>query len=339
MGLPKYNITCVFEDGATTRFEATAIDTVYTAALRSGLNLETDCREGACGVCMAHCNEGEGGIGDISDEALTPEQEEEGYVLTCQFRPQSDLVLEFGYPLSLLKKEVATLNAKVEALEPVADAVMRLALSTEDKAPAFLPGQYMNITIPGTAEARSYSFANPTAEPGKMEFFIRLLEKGAMSDYLRDRAAVGDEIQLQGPYGQFFLRKPRAGHVLMIAGGTGLAPMLSMLEELAGLDERPQVTVLYGANQPGELFGRERIEAYGDWVQLQRIVVAGDDNWDGPTGFVTDLLNTDTLPDAAATDAYLCGPPPMIEAAQKALAERGVPADRVFAEKFLPSGT
>ena len=339
MGLPKYKITCVFEEGATKRFEATAIDTVYTAALRSGLMLETDCREGACGACKAHCNDGKGDIGDISDEALTPEEEEEGFVLTCQFRPQSDLVLEFGYPLSLLNKEVTTVSAKVEALEPVAEAVMRLQLSTKDAPPAFLPGQYMNIIIPGTGEARSYSFANPTTEPGAMEFFVRLLEQGAMSNYLRDRAAVGNEIQLRGPYGQFFLRKPRAGYVLMIAGGTGLAPMLSMLEELAQLDERPQVTVLYGANQPGELFGRERIEAYGDWVQLHRIVVAGDDDWDGATGFVTDLLNEDTLPDAAATDAYLCGPPPMIEAAQKALTERGVPDERVFAEKFLPSGT
>lgn len=340
MAAAKYKVTCVFEDGATARFASSPFETVYQAALRSGLPLETDCREGACGVCKAFKSGGDGDLGDFSDEALTDDEADEGFVLCCQFRAESDLVLEFGYPLSLLNKETATIDASVAEVEPVADNVVRLALTTEAEPPAFLPGQYVNISVPDRVSGRSYSFANSPAEPERMEFFVRILEQGAMSDYLRDAADVGDKVTLQGPYGQFFLRPPRAGRIVMVAGGTGLAPMLSMLAELDRAEgEKPQVTLLYGANHPGELFGAERIEALGDWVDLQTIVVEGDDAWSGPTGFVTELLKDGALEDAASTDAYLCGPPPMIESARAALTSLGVPAGRIFAEKFIPSAS
>jgi NAD(P)H-flavin reductase/ferredoxin len=334
----KYNITCVFEDGATSHFQSSAIETVYSAALRSGLTLETDCREGACGVCKAHLSDGQCDIGDVSDEALTDEEQEEGFLLACQARPRSDMVLEFGYPLSLLKKEVANLDARVAALEPVADNVMRVVLESDAAPLPFLAGQYVNITVPGAVPGRSYSFANSPADNSRMEFFVRLLEQGAMSNWLRDGAKVGDPVSVQGPYGQFFLRPARAGQIIMIAGGTGLAPMLSMLEQLRNQEApMPNVVLLYGANFAGELFGDERIRQYGDQVSLHQVVVNGDDGWQGATGFVTDLLKEGLLADAAATDAYLCGPPPMIDAAREKLAALGVPTARIFAEKFLPS--
>ena len=149
---------------------------------------------------------------------------------------------------------------------------------------------------------------------------------------------MGAAVTVQGPYGQFFLRPARAGQIVMIAGGTGLAPMLSMLEHLGNqAGPMPKVVLLYGANFAGELFGDERIRQYGDQVSLHQVVVNGDDAWQGATGFVTDLLNDSLLPEAAATDAYLCGPPPMIDAAREKLTALGVPAARIFAEKFLPS--
>lgn len=338
VALPKYTVTCVFEDGASVRFSSSPLETIYQAAIRSGLKLETDCREGACGTCMARRADGEADLGDISDEALSEEQQAQGFVLSCQLRAQSDLVLEFAYPLSLLKKETVVVAATVAAVEPVADGVMRLLLKAQAGAPEFLPGQYVNIGIPGGSARRSYSFANPSVAGEEMEFFVRLLEHGAMSDYLRDRAAVGDEVRLQGPLGQFFLRSPRGGPLVMVAGGTGLAPMLSMLATLAAREgERPRVILLYGANHPGELFALERIKAYGDWIDLRTIVVRGDAGWSGPTGFVTGLLGEGSVDQAALADAYLCGPPPMIDAARAALIDLGVPTARIFAEKFLPS--
>lgn len=333
----KHHITCVFEDGATSQFTSSSFETVYQAALRSGLTLETDCREGACGVCKAYLSDGECDLGDFSDEALTEEEEAQGFVLSCQARPRGDVVLEFGYPLSLVNKTVACIQGRIVALERVADNVMRVVLESDAEPPPFLPGQYVNLSVPGQVEARSYSFANSPLIPGAMEFFVRLLDRGAMSDWLRDRARVGDTVLIEGPYGQFFLRSPRGGELLMVAGGTGLAPMLSMLEKLRAGDTPPQARVLYGANHPAELFALERLAGYGDWVTVESAVMAGDDSWSGKVGFVTDLIADQVLDEPAMTDAYLCGPPPMIDAARKALEELGVPADRIFAEKFLPS--
>jgi benzoate/toluate 1,2-dioxygenase reductase subunit len=125
----------------------------------------------------------------------------------------------------------------------------------------------------------------------------------------------------------------------MVAGGTGLAPMLSMLDALQAstdANNRPEVTLLYGANEPAELFALERLAAMSDWVNCATIVVDADDQWSGPTGFVTNLL--DKALTADDPDAYLCGPPPMIESARRALVDLGVPVKRIFAEKFSPSG-
>jgi NAD(P)H-flavin reductase/ferredoxin len=339
MSASKFTITCVFEDAATRVFPSTPMETVYQAALRSGLTLQTDCREGACATCKAYCSGGQADIGDVSDEALSDEEAREGYVLICQARARSDLVLEFPYPLTSLSKARQTWQAQVAEVAPVAESVIRLVLT--GAVPDFLPGQYVHITVPGQVPRRSYSFAQPPGsagtgeEAGQMVFYVRLLPSGAMSDYLRTHARVGDRVELEGPYGQFFLRPSAARRLLMVAGGTGLAPMLSMLGRLP--DPAPQVTVLYGANRPGELFGLDELKARGASVHT---IVAGSepgDDWTGPTGFVTDLIGADTLPEPAGTDVYLCGPPAMIDAARAAVQALGVPARRVFAEKFLPS--
>lgn len=339
MNASKFTITCVFEDAATRVFSSTPMETVYQAALRSGLTLQTDCREGACATCKAYCSSGQADIGDISEEALSDDEAREGYVLTCQARARSDLVLEFPYPLATLAKARHTWQAQIAELTSVADGVVRLVLT--GSVPDFLPGQYVHITVPGQVPGRSFSFAQPPGLAGagkgggQMVFYVRLLPRGAMSDYLRTHARVGDRMELEGPYGQFFLRPSAARRLLKVAGGTGLAPILSMLGCLP--DPAPQVTVLYGANRPSELFGLDELKARGASVHT---IVTGStpgEGWTGPTGFVTDLIDAETLPEPAGTDVYLCGPPAMIDAARAAVQNLGVPARRVFVEKFLPS--
>lgn len=335
----KHNITCLFEDGVTSSFESTAMETVYQAALRNGLMLETDCREGACGVCKASLAKGECEIGDVSEEALPEDEQKNGFILSCQARARSDILLEFGYPISLLNKEVVTTESKVEVVERVAENVIRLILVSAMDFPSFLPGQYANITVPGTAMNRSFSFANCSSDGKRAEFFIRLLEQGVTSNWLRKEAKVGDTVYVQGPYGQFFLRPKLPKHIVMVAGGTGLAPMLSMLEQLRNNPERPSVTLLYGCNCASELFGAERVASYGDFVDFHQVVLHGEDTWTGPTGYVTGLLTSAIVTDVENTEAYLCGPPPMIEAAREKLAALGLPTKSTFAEKFIPSSS
>src|SRR5699024_5482171 len=160
----------------------------------------------------------------------------------------------------------------------------------------------------------------------KLEFFVRLLEQGMMTDWLRSDATIGDKVEVVGPYGQFFLRPPADRELLMVAGGTGLAPILSMLEVLKTLKNKPDVRVLYGANRPQELFGLEQLAAYGDWVTSETIVVDGGAEWQDRVGFVTDLIPQVGLVNTASVDAYLCGPPPMIDAASSKLLAYGVPS-------------
>ncbi|WP_142850256.1 2Fe-2S iron-sulfur cluster binding domain-containing protein [Telmatospirillum sp. J64-1] len=329
-----HTVTCIFENGHAAQLSIRPSETVYQAALRAGLSLETDCREGGCGVCKATLCSGQGDLGDFSDEALSDQEVEEGFILTCQFRPASDVVIQFPYDAE--QREKAAVTGRLQTVERAAEDVMRLVIRPEEGFPPFLPGQYANIAGPGMAGTRSYSFANAPGQAEELEFFVRLLPRGEMSDYLRERARPGDAIQLFGPLGQFFLRPP-VRPVLMVAGGTGLAPMLSMVRQIAqSIDAPPPGTLLYGANRPEELFAEEELAAFGDWLTVHRIVKeapAGD--WTGPCGFVTDFLEAEILSVARESDAYLCGPPAMIDEARRRLTAAGVPAKRIHAEKFV----
>jgi ferredoxin-NADP reductase/ferredoxin len=333
MSLPDYDVVCVFEDNQTVKFKASPIETLYQAALRNGLKLETDCREGACGVCIAHCSSGTVDLGDFSDEALNEEDENAGYILPCQAKARSDLELHYNYPLSLLKETQSQVNAEVVAIEPWAENVVRLVVKP-DSAVSFLPGQYANITVPGQNASRSFSFVNSADAPEQLEFCIRILAQGVMSDYLTQSAVVGDQLSLHAPFGQFFLRKPKFNHLLMIAGGTGIGPMLSMIEQLSTLDTPPQVALLYGANQRSELIPLAALEQRHDWLSIRTIAM---DDEGVEQGFVTELIDAASLPLPKATQAYLCGPQPMIDAAGSVLLERDVAAAEIFSEKFIAS--
>jgi anthranilate 1,2-dioxygenase reductase subunit len=171
------------------------------------------------------------------------------------------------------------------------------------------------------------------------EFFIRLLPTGVMSDYLRSTAREGQEVRLRGPFGSFFLRKARSS-MLMVAGGTGLAPMLSILQHLVDIGETHQpIVLLFGANSTSDLFCLERLkqlQARFDTLIQQSIVLHASTGWTDEVGHVTALLRSEHV-GRGDLDAYVCGPPPMIEAAIAWLVRHGVPEANIFAEKFLPS--
>ncbi len=339
--MSKHEITIIFEDGRTVHVPAGEDETIYLACLMNKVRIQTDCLEGACATCKALCTSGTFRLDDYSTGALPDEELARGHVLTCQMHPLSDCVIEYAYDSSLaLKTEPETRPGRVAEVEQVSSAVYRLVVEPAgDEAPiAFMPGQYVHLSIPGTGAQRSYSFANPPGANGRCEFFIKVLEQGVMSEYIAGRAGPGDEMAITGPFGRFYLRPPTRP-VLMVAGGTGLAPMLSMLDHLAaaGGSDQP-VHLLCGANQPDELFCLDRLSGYGEKgidLTTEFAVVEGDGGWDGAEGHVTDLLRG-ALVDGDH-DIYLCGPPPMIDAAETWLADHGVDGVLIHDEKFLPS--
>tara|TARA_B100000686_G_C16745317_1_gene949105 strand:+ start:12 stop:785 length:774 start_codon:yes stop_codon:yes gene_type:complete len=253
----------------------------------------------------------------------------------------SDCVIEFPYDSSIaIKSELTTHSATVSKVKMVSSNVAQLVLAVESSDIInFLPGQYVHLSIPDTGEHRSYSFANASFDAKEYIFYIKLIDEGAMSKYLRNRAQPGDKIKITGPFGRFYLR-PVERPVLLLAGGTGLAPMLSILDTMVvNKNTEFPVQLLYGANDPEELFGMKQISTYqerGLNFKVEYSVAEKGLDWSGTTGHVTDLLRDDLL-NGGNVDIYLCGPPPMINVAENWLISNGVKKSLIYSEKFVPS--
>ncbi|WP_159149715.1 2Fe-2S iron-sulfur cluster binding domain-containing protein, partial [Dietzia lutea] len=227
-----YQVALSFEDGVTRFVNCGPMETVADASYKARINIPLDCRDGACGTCKSLCESGDYDGGDYIDDALTEAEAAAGYCLPCQMVPRSDLVVQIPTTSDVAKTTAAAHAATVTAVERLAEGAFALTVELDDRdALAFLPGQYVNIAVPGTDQTRSYSFSTG-ADSTHLSFLIKYAAGGAMSEYLAQRCAVGDRLELTGPMGSFFLRES-ARPLLLLAGGTGLAPVLSILETLA----------------------------------------------------------------------------------------------------------
>ncbi|GED22336.1 anthranilate 1,2-dioxygenase electron transfer component AntC [Halomonas halmophila] len=331
----------IFRDGITRFVKVDSNELLMDAAQRHGVNLPVDCREGVCGTCRCLREAGEVDVEYIDEEALSEEEVAEGHVLACQTRLlSSHASFYFDVDSSMCSVATEVHDATVSAVEQVSDAaaILEVALDDPDQALPFLPGQYARIEVPGSDEWRAYSFATSGVKQGKLRFLIRLLPSGVMSDYLRDQARVGDAISLEAPLGAFYLREVQRP-LLMVAGGTGLSAFLGMLEELVEKGECQQpIRLAYGVTQEQDLSELTRLEAFTESLPdfaFETIVMNPTDAWQGKQGVVCDLFDPEFL--TQPFDAYLCGPPPMIEASKHWLDERDVAEHRVFFEKFVSS--
>lgn len=229
--MASYNIALNFEDGVTRFIDCKDGEKVLDAAYRSKINLPMDCSDGVCGTCKCRAESGSYELGDdYIDDALTAEEAESGLILTCQMKPTSDCVIAVSTTSIACKIGQQTLAATVAKVAPHNDAAIVLELEVDADAPAFLPGQYVNIAVPGGGQHRSYSFSTAPGER-RIGFLIKKIPGGVMSSWL-ERAEVGEKLDLTGPLGSFYMRKVERP-LLFLAGGTGLAPFLSMLEVLA----------------------------------------------------------------------------------------------------------
>lgn len=333
-----YRIALNFEDGATRIIDCRAEEKVLDAAYRQKVNLPMDCSDGVCGTCKCRAEQGRYDLGDeYIDDALTADEAAEGLVLTCQMVPESDCVIAVPVPSSACKVAPADHGAAVSTVEAVSDSTILLTLTLDrPEALDFLPGQYVNLTVPGTGQHRSYSFSS---KPGAAEasFLIRNVPDGLMSGWLTGDAASGARMSFVGPFGSFFLRAVERP-VLMLAGGTGLAPLLSMLEVLADAGTDRPIHLIYGVTHDRDLVEIDRIEALAERLpSLSWTTVVVDPGGDHPRkGYVTDHLDDAQL-HGGDCDVYLCGPPPMVEAVRGYLRDKGVEPASFHYEKFAAS--
>jgi propane monooxygenase reductase component len=324
-------------------FEVDEDETVLRGAFRQGLMLMHGCKEGQCAACKSFLLDGEVDLDKYSTFALNDFEKEEGWTLLCRAHAVTDLEVELiNYDEEVLRSGVAlqTQSMRVEAVEELTRDIRRLVLSGDEEL-AFKPGQYVDITIPGTDEVRSFSMANtPAHSPsGHLEFMIKIYPDGQFSSLLaEERLKPGDEVQVTGPYGVFTLRDKSERPLLFIGGGAGMAPILALLRSMAEQgSERPAV-YYYGARGPDDLFHLDELAELERQLPNFRFVPAlshceDDADWNGERGLITDVVSR-LEAELGEVDAYLCGPPPMVDAAIAMLDQGGVPESRVYFDKF-----
>ena len=327
-----YAIALNFEDGVTRFIDCKVGEKVLDAAFRQRINLPMDCSDGVCGTCKCHCETGAYDLGDdYIDDALSADEARERQVLTCQMVPQSDCVIAVPLPSSACKTGTTQFAATLASITRHADAALEVSFGL-DQAPVFLPGQYVNIGVPDSGQTRSYSFSS---RPGDTHasFLIKHVPGGLMSGWL-ERAQPGDRVPMTGPLGSFYLREV-VRPLLLLAGGTGLAPFLSMLEVLAQRGEVRPITLIYGVTRDQDLVLLEALEAFAARLpQLTIVTCVADPQTAHPRqGYVTQHMAREALHDGDV-DVYLCGPPPMVDAVRQHFKHQGVSPASFHYEKF-----
>jgi len=334
--MSSYRIALNFEDGVTRFIECDAGEKVLDAAFRARINLPMDCSDGVCGTCKCRAESGSYDLGeDYIDDALTGEEKDGGLVLTCQMVPHSDCVIAVPASSSVCKTAQSRFSATVTKIEPHNDAAVVLELDVDEAGPAFLPGQYVNIDVPGSGQHRSYSFSSAPGE-SKIGFLIKRIPGGVMSSWL-EAAQPGAKLELTGPLGSFYLRGVQRP-LLFLAGGTGLAPFLSMLEVLARANSQQRVHLIYGVTRDLDLVMVDAIDAYkAKLPNFSYATVVADAASNHPRkGWVTQHIPANALNDGDV-DVYLCGPPPMVDAVRQHFEAEGVKPNSFHYEKFSPN--
>ncbi|MDI9848865.1 benzoate 1,2-dioxygenase electron transfer component BenC [Rhodoblastus sp. 17X3] len=327
-----YNIALQFEDGVTRIVSCEANELVSDAAFRARINIPLDCRDGACGTCKGHCESGDYTLGDYIEDALTEDEAATGYVLTCQMRPLSDCVVKIPVDSSACKIEIAAHEASISRIGRDSPTTVTFSLQAEQPV-AFLPGQYVNLQVPGRSDTRAYSFSSAPNQ-SELSFLIRDVPDGLMSRFMRETAAAGDRMTFIGPYGSFYLRKPERP-ILMLAGGTGLAPFLSMLLWLKDNPTSQPIRLAYGVNCNADLVELEALDelkkALPDFSYFT--VVVDKESGHEKLGYVTNHLTAADL-NGGDVDIYVCGPPPMVEGVRHWCEGLGVTPKNFLFEKF-----
>ena len=330
-----YQIALNFEDGVTRFIEAAGHETVADAAYRQGINIPLDCRDGACGTCKCKAESGRYDLGDnFIEDALNEDEIAEGYVLTCQMRAESDCVIRIPASSQLCKTEQASFEAAISDVRQLSASTIALSIKGEALSRlAFLPGQYVNLKVPGSDQSRAYSFSS-LQKGGEVSFLIRNVPGGLMSSFLTNLAKAGDSMSLAGPLGSFYLR-PIQRPLLLLAGGTGLAPFTAMLEKIAEQGSEHPLHLIYGVTNDFDLVELDRLQALAARIPnfTYSACVANPDSQYPQKGYVTQHIEPRHLNDGDV-DVYLCGPPPMVEAVSQYVREKGITPANFYYEKF-----
>jgi len=327
-------------EGLDTPLQVNPKETILQAALRQGVRFPHSCRVGGCASCKCQLQSGK--VKELTEAAyvLSGDEMAAGYILACQSVPKTDLQirvdnLNAGAPAFAPR----SIPGRVEKVVRHTHDIVELSIQL-DEPMEYAAGQYAQLSLPGQIETpRSYSFATAPDQGGShhLHFFIRAVPGGRFSNWAQQEKLAGTAINVEGPFGDFYLREGTQP-ILCIAGGSGLAPVKALLEDALRFKCARPVVFLFGARSQRDLYCLEALQQLqGNWATDFTFVPVlseepVDSNWNGARGLVTDFIDAHLSP---ISQIYMCGPPAMLDAAEAVLLQKGTPADQIFSDRFL----
>ncbi len=324
------------------QFEVERDETMLAAAIRQGIGLPYGCKDGACGSCKSKLLDGRVIHGAHQAKALSEAEEAAGMVLTCCATPQTDCVLEARTVPGAGEFPVLKLPSRVISIERAAPdvALLRLQLPANQNF-QFRAGQYVEFILRDGAR-RSYSMANAPhllGTPPAIELHLRHMPGGKFTDHVFGAMKEKDILRMEGPFGSFFLREDSDKPIVLLASGTGFAPIKAIIEQLQHIGSKRPVTLYWGCRSKADLYLHDwALKTAAEMPTLSYVPVLSEpkpeDGWSGRSGFVHQAVMSD-LPDLSGHQVYACGAPIMVESAQRDFAARcGLPPDEFYADAF-----
>lgn len=325
------------------QFQVESGQTVLEAAMAAGFVLPYSCRTGACSTCKGKVLEGEYDAGPYPAQVLAPEELARGYTLFCQARPQTDLVVEASEVRLATDIQIRKLPSRVQTLERAAPdvVVIKLQLPAAEQF-RYYAGQYVEIILKD-GKRRSYSMAGAPHSGSPLELHVRHLPGGLFTDHVFGAGATQmkerEILRLEGPFGSFFLREDSAKPIVLLASGTGFAPVKAIVEHMIHKQITRPVTLYWGGRRPQDLYMDELARSWEAALpSLRYVPVVSDglpeDGWQGRTGYVHEAVIQD-MPDLSGHQVYACGAPVMVDAARREFSlQCGLPPEEFYADAF-----
>ncbi len=315
------------------QFTAAADESLLTAAERAGMHLPFGCRNGSCGACRARLLDGQLEYPD-PPQALSEMESAAGLVLLCQAQARSKLRLQMADRCAVAGQTLRTLPARIVSRRKLTTDVLELVLELpRTERLDYLPGQYLDILLKGGGR-RSFSIANAPRADGRIELHLRLVADGRFTPFAFAQLQERSLLRFEAPLGSFFLRD-HAGPAILVAGGTGLAPLKAMIESELGA--RRDLHLYWGARSRPDLYlhdwVRQRVQG-GSLRYTPVLSEPGPDGaWNGATGLVHSVVAAD-YPDLSGHDVYMSGPPAMIQAGKRSFFAQGLDPERLYYDSF-----
>ena len=321
-------------------FDCEPQQTILEAALKNGFAFPYGCRNGACGACMGELLEGNVEYPEGSYVNMTLAREEGNKALFCQAHPKNDLSIEIKEIGAAKDIQIKTLPARVHALEKLAEDVMsvKLRLPATQRMP-FLAGQYIDFLLKN-GQRRSFSMANAPHDDEVIELHVRHVPEGYFTGFVFEQLQEKSLLRIEGPHGSFCLNEASDKPIIMVAGGTGFAPIKSLIQHLIHIESKRPVTLFWGVRAKADLYLDELaqgwLQQYSNFSYIPVLSEAkSEDEWMGERGWVHAAVLENIAPEKlSAYEVYACGPPPMVDALRESLLIRGLGADSFFADAF-----